>query len=296
MDDNKEHQEDGAASQTKTIVGDFDVLCGKDGCTNFVQHGEYQEPGGVEIRLHVEDKHTWIVIDVRSPVWMRVTIQVAPSVVVGQSSALVLPCRGTSCFWCCTTSNRRSNTAPNIANHGFRGVLANDIWRMNHVELLGGILACKSQDGQFTSWMFSQEGSHIKHLSVHHDPAVCLGVVFGHICQADAATTATTICSRHRSACSWFWCGIHLVLVRATGQLGALNCSCETSARHLAEIHILQVYTQHVLGSCLAGNTAENHAIQQRVAAQTVVSMHSSCNLTCCVQTRNWQIVGANAS
>jgi hypothetical protein len=40
------------------------------------------------------------------------------------------PCWGTSRFGC-TTSDRGSNTAANIADHRVWGILANDIWRMD---------------------------------------------------------------------------------------------------------------------------------------------------------------------
>ena len=36
MDDNEEHEQNSTASQTKAIIGDLDVLCRKDRCTNFL--------------------------------------------------------------------------------------------------------------------------------------------------------------------------------------------------------------------------------------------------------------------
>jgi hypothetical protein len=47
-----------------------------------------------------------------------------------QPSTQPCPCWGTSRFGC-TTSDRGSNTAANIADHRVWGILANDIWRMN---------------------------------------------------------------------------------------------------------------------------------------------------------------------
>mmetsp|Transcript_23605 Transcript_23605/g.48981 ORF Transcript_23605/g.48981 Transcript_23605/m.48981 type:complete len:238 (-) Transcript_23605:371-1084(-) len=189
MDYNEEHEQNSTASQTKAIIGDLDVLCRKDRCTNFVQHGKHQEPGGVEVRLDVQDKHTWIVIDVCSPVGMGVTIEVTPGLVVGQGTTLVFPCWGTSRFGC-TTSDRGSNTAANIADHRVWGILANDIWRMDHVELLGGILSSKGQNRQLSAWMLRQEACHVQHLAINHDPAIALAVVLGHFCHGN--TSATT--------------------------------------------------------------------------------------------------------
>lgn len=36
VNDNEEHQKNGTASQTKTVIGDLDVLCRKNRCTHFL--------------------------------------------------------------------------------------------------------------------------------------------------------------------------------------------------------------------------------------------------------------------
>ena len=44
---------------------------------------------------------------------------------------------------------------------------------------------------------------------------------------------------------------------------------------------------QHELRTCHSHNTTKHHAIQPRIASQSVVAVYTSCNLSSCVEGRN---------
>ena len=162
-----------------------------------------------------------------------------------------------------------------------------------HVKLLCGILPGEGQNGQLATRVLRQEAGDVQHLTVDHHPAVRLGVVLRNVCQSHAS--ATTAASRGRSCSGRRGGRVHLVLVRAASQLGALHRASQPSAGDRAQVHILHVGAQHVLGSCLTGHAAEHHAVQQGVASQAVVAVHSARHLAGSVQARDWQVVGADA-
>ena len=49
----------------------------------------------------------------------------------------------------------------------------------------------------------------------------------------------------------------------------------------------LRSVAQRVLRTCHSHNTTKHHAIQQRIASQSVVAVQTSCNLSSCVEARN---------
>merc|ERR1711871_1592021 len=107
--------------------------------------------------------------------------------------------------WTATTHGcrRRSASNTNLANNGIRRVLANHVWGVNHVELLCSVLACKSQNGKFTTRVVREEIGDIQHLAVQDNPTRCLAVVFCHLLHGDptvAAATATSNCTTAATA------------------------------------------------------------------------------------------------
>ena len=163
-----------------------------------------------------------------------------------------------------------------------------------HVELLRGVLAGEGEDGQLATRVLRQEAGDVQHLAIDHDPAVRLGVVLGNIGKGHAPATAATVCHR-RGTCGGRRGSVHLVLVGAAGQLGALHGASQASASDVFQVHILHVRTQHVLGSCLAGHAAEHHAVQQGVATQAVVAVHAAGDLASSIQARDRLVVRADA-
>merc|ERR1740138_1545814 len=96
--------------------------------------------------------------------------------------------------WTSTTSSshwRGTSSSTDDANDRVRRILANHIWRVDHVELLCRILACKSQNGKFTTRMVCEEIGDIQNLAVQHDPTRRLAVVLGNLFHGDATVTAT---------------------------------------------------------------------------------------------------------
>merc|ERR1719161_1972328 len=96
------------------------------------------------------------------------------------------------------------------ADDCIRRVFANHVRRVDHVELLGGVLASKGNNGELAARMILQEVCDIKDLSVHCDPAICSCVVFRQLLHGDASSTATATatatCCGHRSGSS-YGCG-----------------------------------------------------------------------------------------
>merc|ERR1719323_1312056 len=46
--------------------------------------------------------------------------------------------------------------------------------------------------------------------------------------------------------------------------------------------------TKHPLASCFCSHAAEDDAVQERVAPQTIVAMHASCHLARCIESRDY--------
>ena len=60
-----------------------------------------------------------------------------------------------------------------------RRVLLDDVGRVDHVELLGRVLAGEGDDGEHAARVVRQELRDVEHIAVHGHPAVLLGVVLG---------------------------------------------------------------------------------------------------------------------
>jgi hypothetical protein len=75
---------------------------------------------------------------------------------------------------------------------------------VDHVELLGGILASARQYGQFLARVILEEVNDIKHLPINKDPAFWLGCVLRRILHGEA-TSVTAIAScrcAYRASCA----------------------------------------------------------------------------------------------
>merc|ERR1712066_473900 len=84
-----------------------------------------------------------------------------------------------------------ATTATNLSDDCVWCIFRNDIRRVDHVELLSGILSCESQDGKLAAWVLTKEFCDVQHLTRNHDPAISLGGVLGHLFHGHAATAAT---------------------------------------------------------------------------------------------------------
>jgi len=60
-------------------------------------------------------------------------------------------------------------------------VLLDDVLVVKHVELVRGVLSGKEENGLGTAGVVVEESGDVENLSVHDDPAVVLGVVFGNL-------------------------------------------------------------------------------------------------------------------
>ena len=68
---------------------------------------------------------------------------------------------------------------------GVDAVLLDDLAVMEHVELLGGVLACEEHDGLLATRMVSQKVGAVVDLVADDAPAVLLGVVLGDLSSRD---------------------------------------------------------------------------------------------------------------
>merc|ERR1719265_433081 len=171
-------------------------------------------------------------------------------------------------------------------NCGIGSILWNDIRRMNHVELFCCIFSTKSQDCELAAWVIFEKLSHIQHLTRNNDPTAFLCGVLCNLCHCEATATATALLFLG----SLLYCTsclgiIHIVLVGATRELGSLNFACQATTSQLNQVHLLNIISQDVLGGSLTCNSAEHHAIQQRVSSETIIAVHTTSNLTCTVET-----------
>mmetsp|Transcript_150854 Transcript_150854/g.366396 ORF Transcript_150854/g.366396 Transcript_150854/m.366396 type:complete len:220 (+) Transcript_150854:1255-1914(+) len=168
---------------------------------------------------------------------------------------------------------------------------------MNHIKFGARVLACEGQYCELSTRMLGEEVAHVEHTVVQDHPAVSLGCVLGNLLHGEAAPPSTVLLGRlgclgcRCCRCSSRGCDrptlVHRILIRATGELGALHSTCKTSTREFCEISIPHCISQDVLNAGLASNAAKDDAIQQGVAAQAIVSMHAASDLTCGVQTRD---------
>merc|ERR1740133_642848 len=76
------------------------------------------------------------------------------------------------CLWCLCCADP--------ANDGFRRILSDDIWWMDHVELFCGILASKGKDGKLATRVRWEEVGDVENIPVNHNPAIALRNVLGH--------------------------------------------------------------------------------------------------------------------
>jgi len=73
----------------------------------------------------------------------------------------------------------RRGRARDLADDAVGSVLLNDIGLVKHVEFLCGITTSVDEDGLLASGVILQEICDIQNLTIHHNPNVLLGVVFG---------------------------------------------------------------------------------------------------------------------
>mmetsp|Transcript_89046 Transcript_89046/g.197836 ORF Transcript_89046/g.197836 Transcript_89046/m.197836 type:complete len:400 (+) Transcript_89046:23-1222(+) len=149
VDNDEEDEKDGAARQAKTVVGDLDVLRREDSSADLVEHGGDESPGGVEVGLHVDEEHAGIVSEALDAPVLG-TIEVAPSLVVGDEIALVLLHRRRA-LGTLSLLRLRGLGCTNRPDDSIRRVLADHVRRVNHVEFRSGILASECEDGQLAA-------------------------------------------------------------------------------------------------------------------------------------------------
>merc|ERR1712012_651007 len=118
-----------------------------------------------------------------------------------------------------------------FSNDSIRCVLLDDIWRVDHVKLSAGILACERQDRKLTTRVLAKEICHVQDPVVQDHPAVSLGDVFLHLSHGEPTTTTTFflgwggLLAPSWSRRSSSRCGslVHAVFVGTSGKFGTLN-------------------------------------------------------------------------
>merc|ERR1719310_1487700 len=109
--------------------------------------------------------------------------------------------------------------------------------------------------------------------------------MLGHLGQG-VATAASTTCS-HGSSTASLRGRVEVVLVGASRELGTLDFTCQATARKLLERGRLHIAPEDVLGGRLARNAAEHHAVEQGVAAETIVTVDATSDLASSVEARD---------
>mmetsp|Transcript_61028 Transcript_61028/g.189517 ORF Transcript_61028/g.189517 Transcript_61028/m.189517 type:complete len:275 (+) Transcript_61028:485-1309(+) len=168
---------------------------------------------------------------------------------------------------------------------------------MDHVELCGCVFARKCQDCELTAGVLREEVRHIQHATVQHHPAVTFRDMFCNLLHA--VSSATSCCCfgcgcrrrftcRGRCRCA-SGCGalVHAIFIRPSSKLRALHLAGEAATCQLRERCCFEVTAKHVLRASLACYAAEDNAIEERIAAKAVVSVHATRNLARGVQTRD---------
>merc|ERR1719388_41049 len=84
-------------------------------------------------------------------------------------------------------------TSPARAYHADDGawsILLDDVGGMDHVELLSGVLASESHDGEHTARVLLEEFRDVQHAAVEHDPAIGLRGVLRHLRHGETSAAA----------------------------------------------------------------------------------------------------------
>mmetsp|Transcript_84168 Transcript_84168/g.235796 ORF Transcript_84168/g.235796 Transcript_84168/m.235796 type:complete len:219 (-) Transcript_84168:88-744(-) len=211
VDDDEDKEEHRGARQADAVVRKDDVLLRHDGEEDLLHEAQdhvaerAQPASDLALALH---PHLAVLLVLRPVARLAV--------------ALVQQGRRGPTDGCC----RDGGTGADLADDGVRRVLRDHIRRVDHVELLCGVLACEGQDGQLSARVIAQEAGDVEHLAVHHDPAVSLRVVLGHISQR----VPTTAASNWRGSRSRRTAGlVHRILVGAPRELGALDLAGEAA-------------------------------------------------------------------
>merc|ERR1719329_491774 len=178
MDNNENEEEHGGSGKTNPVICQNNVLLAKN-CEEDLLHKSKDH-------VHQGTKAT-----------SNFPGAVHPVFVVGGLPRIIAGLR-TSTFHCGSRSNRSRSRgggctrSTNLSNNCIRGILANHIRRVDHVELLCGILSRKGQNGKLTTRVVTKEIGDIQ-----HHPAVSLGAVFGNLGESVEGLTTSTNCSLH---------------------------------------------------------------------------------------------------
>jgi hypothetical protein len=196
---------------------------------------------------------------------------ITPGVVVCNHVSLVLASwrRGLR-----TTCCSRRGSSTNHANHSIWCILSDHIWRVNHVELPGSILARKSQDGQLAARVVLEKVRDIENLASDNDPAVGLAGVLGHLIHGvpghiwwqadnDTVTSAAATSSDHTNDLIWRVLPNHIRRVDQVELLGGILAS-ERQNGQLAARVILEAASDlkhpEKVASCATASVDDNVA------------------------------------
>merc|ERR1712157_380500 len=72
---------------------------------------------------------------------------------------------------------------------------------------------------------------------------------------------------------------VHVVFVRTARVFRALHSAVKATSSEFFEVHLFHVFAEDIFCGRFPCDTAENHAIQQRVSAEAVVAMNTTSNL-----------------
>ena len=109
-----------------------------------------------------------------------------------------------------------------------------------------------------------------------HDDS-CIGINYAHRFSKCFRSLHTSLGFSLCTSCRQF----NLSLYQFIQFLTCARIPCRDSHCENGSFEVLPLHT------CHAHNTTKHHAIQQRIASQSVVAVHTSCNLSNCVEGRN---------
>merc|ERR1719198_1666803 len=257
MDNDEEEEEHGGAGKPQAVVRELDVLLPKDGEDDL---------------LHERQHH----VNERAEPAPELPLALHPKLVAGalvRFRLLLLEQRGRR-----AATGRRGfapASCPKGADDGVGRVLFNDVGGVNHVELFARVLSSEGQDRQLAARAVLQEVRDVQDLSVQCNPAIPFGGVLRDLLHRVARATA----SRRRGRTCPLVPLVHVVLVRAAGELGSRYLTREAAAREVLEGGWLHVRAHHVLSAVLAADAAEDHAVEERVPPKAVVPMDATRHL-----------------
>merc|ERR1740130_18923 len=280
MDDDENKEEHGGPGEARAVICENDVLLSKDSEDDLLQ----------ETKNHVAKcSHPSGNLSKSLHTCRLVLLILRVVTVLGATCCCCSGCCGRWLRLCLIVVVISSCATTNISDGDIRGILANDIRWVDHVELFSGILACEGKDCKLTPRMILKEVGHVEHLASNHNPAIALRRVLCHFFHGISCATSfrflLLLCNCRPCCRCRFTSFVHVVLIGPSGKLGGFHLATKTTASEHIQVDLLHIIAKDVLGGCDTCNTTKHHAIEQGVSAKTVVAMHTASNLTCTVET-----------